>query len=134
MCFIHVEYYFNSTTPGKQDEKPLLIPDFVDAYSGFTEPEEEEIGAGGWAQVIVRAFKRKTPALESITLSKWMGASEKILNSLFWRHNLDQKSIQDNLAYIVKVSELIEEHTWQSAILYDKEYRKPQHRHGFRGG
>ena len=27
------------TTPGKQDEKPLLIPDFVDAYSGSTEPE-----------------------------------------------------------------------------------------------
>ena len=34
------------------------------------------------------------------------------------------------------VSELIEEHTWQSLILYDmhNEYRKLQHHHGFRWG
>ena len=61
--------------------------------------------------MIVQAFKRKTPALESITLSQWMGASVKILNSLVLRHNLDRRSIQGYLAYIVKVSELIEEHT-----------------------
>ena len=41
------------TTLDKQDEKPLPIPDFVDAYSGTTEPEEQEIGTGGGAQVIV---------------------------------------------------------------------------------
>ena len=46
-------YLGKTSTPVKQDEKPLLIPDFVDAYSGSTEPEEQEIGAGGGAQVIV---------------------------------------------------------------------------------
>jgi len=41
---------------------------------------------------------------------------------------------QDDIAelgHIVKVSELIEERTWQSVILYDNEYWKLQHRHGF---
>ena len=84
--------------------------------------------------MIVRAFKRKTPALENITLSQWMGASVKILNSLLLRNNLDKKSIQDYLAYIVKVSELIADHKWQSVILYNNEYRKLQHRHRFRWG
>lgn len=31
----------------------MVIPDFVDAYSGSKEQEEQEIGAGGSAQVIV---------------------------------------------------------------------------------
>ena len=63
-----------------------------------------------------------------------MGASVKMLNVLLKRQNMDITAIQDYLAYIVKVSELIEEHTWQSVILYDNEYRKLQHRHGFRWG
>ena len=31
-------YLGKPTTPGKQDGKPLLISDFVDAYSGSLEP------------------------------------------------------------------------------------------------
>ena len=42
-------------------------------------------------------------------------------------------SVQDYLAYMVKIAEMIEDHTWQSVILYD-EYRKLQHRHQFRWG
>jgi len=126
--------YLGKPTAGKKEEKPLLIPDFVDMYLGSTEPEEQEIGSSGGAQVIVRAFKKKTPALETITLSQWMGTSVKILNVLLKRQNMDVTAIQDYLAYIAKVLELIEEHTWQSVILYDNEYRKLQHRHGFRWG
>lgn len=125
--------YLGKPNAGKE-EKPLLIPDFVDVYSGSNAPEEQEIGSSGGAQVIVRAFKKKTPALDTITLSQWMGASVKILNVLLERQNMNVRAIQDYLAYIVKVSELIEEHTWQSVILYDNEYRKLQHRHGFRWG
>lgn len=124
-------YLRKPTTPGKQDNKPLLIPDFVDAYSGSTEPEEQEISAGGKAQVIVQAFKQKTPSFETTTLSEWMGASVKIPNSLLLHNNLDRNSIQDYLAYIVKISKLIEEHKWQLVILYDKEYQKLQHPHRF---
>lgn len=79
---------------------------------------------GGGAQVIVRAFKQKTPALKSITLSQWMGTSVKILNSLPLCNNLDMKSIQDYLAYIVKICKLIKGHTWQSIILYENKYWK----------
>ena len=103
-------YLGQPTTADKLDEKPLLVPEFVDAYSGSTEPDEQKIGSSGGAQVIARAFKRKTPALESITLSQWMGASVKIFNALLLRYNMDRKAIQDYLAYIVKVSELIEDH------------------------
>ena len=63
-----------------------------------------------------------------------MGASVKVSNALLLCHNMDRKAIQDYLAYIAKVSELIEEHALQSVILYDSEYRKLQHRHGFRWG
>ncbi|KAL9970441.1 hypothetical protein ACROYT_G022817 [Oculina patagonica] len=125
--------YLGKSNAGKE-EKPLLIPGFVDVYSGSNEPEEQELGSSGGAQVIVRAFKKKTPALDTITLSQSMGASVKILNVLLERQNMNVRAIQDYLAYIVKVSELIEEHTWQSVILYDNEYRKLQHRHGFRWG
>ena len=122
--------YLDKPNAGKE-EKPVLIPDFVDVYSGSTEPDEQEIGSSGGAQVIVRAFKKKTPALETITLLQWMGANVKILNVLLERQNMNVTAIQDYLAYIVKVSELVEEHTWQSVILYDNEYHKRQHRHGF---
>ena len=96
---VHV-YLGKPTTPGKQDEKPLLISDFFDAYSGSMEPEEQEIGTGGGAQVIVGAFKQKTAALENITLSQWMGEAVKILNSQLLHNNLDRNLIQDYLAYI----------------------------------
>lgn len=39
---------------GKKEEKALLIADFEDFYSGFTEPEGQEIGSSGATQVIVR--------------------------------------------------------------------------------
>ena len=39
------------TNTGKK-EKLLLIPDFVDVYSASTEPDEQEIGSSGGAQVI----------------------------------------------------------------------------------
>ena len=51
--------YLGKPTAGKKEEKPLLIPDFVDMYLGSTEPEEQEIGSSGGAQVIVRAFNLK---------------------------------------------------------------------------
>jgi len=89
---------------------------YFDAYSGSTESEEQEMGAGGGAQVIVRAFKCKTLALENITLSQWMGADVKILNSFLLRNNLDRKYIQDYLAYITK---LIADHqtgTWSTNL------------------
>lgn len=60
--------------------------------------------------MIVRVFKRKTPSVENITLSQWMGVSVKSLNALLLRHNMDRKAIQVYLAYIIKVFELIEEH------------------------
>ena len=56
-------------TSGKKEDKPLLIPDFTDAYAGITEPEKHEIGSSGRAQVIVRAYKKKSPPLETVSLS-----------------------------------------------------------------
>lgn len=67
---LHV-YLGKPTTPGKQDEKPLLIPDFVDAYSGSMEPEEQEIGVGGRAQVIERLSEKHRPSKASHSPSGW---------------------------------------------------------------
>ena len=126
--------YLGKPTSGKKDDKPLLIPEFIDVYAGVTEPEEHEIGSSGGAQVIVRAYKKKSPSLETVSLSQWMGASVKILNVLLSHQNIETSAVQDYLAYMVKIAELIEDHTWQSVILYDNEYRKLQHRHQFRWG
>ena len=80
------------------------------------------------------AHKQKTPQLQAISLSQWMGASMKILNVRLVQNRMEMGALQDYLAYTVKISELIEDHTWQSVILYDNEYRKLQHRHQFRWG
>ena len=56
--------YLGKPTSGKKEDKPLLIPDFIDVYAGITEPEHE-IGSSGGAQVIVRAYKKKSPPLET---------------------------------------------------------------------
>ena len=62
--------YLGKPTAGKKEEKPLLIPDFVDMYSGSIEPEEQEIGSTGGAQVTVRAFKRVVQYTPSDTIGK----------------------------------------------------------------
>ena len=120
------------TSSKAKEVKPRLIPDFIDVYAGVSEPEEHEIGSTGGAQVIVRAYKKKAPQPQTISLSQWIGARVKILNTLLVQHSMEMWAIQDYLAYMI--SELIEDHTWQSVILYDNEYRKLQHRHQFRWG
>ena len=80
----------------------------------------------------MRAYKKKSPPLESISLSQWMGASVKILNMLMSQKQMHPTAVQDYLAYMVKIAELIEDHTWQSVILYDNENQKLQHSHQFR--
>ena len=128
-------YLGKPPTSGKaKEDKPLLIPDFVDAYAGVSEPEEHEIRSTGGAQVIVRAHKKKAPQLQAISLCQWMGASMKILNVLLVQNRMEIGALQDYLAYMVKISELIKDHTWQSVILHDNEYRKLQQRHQFRLG
>ena len=79
----------------------------------------------------MQAYKKKSPPLDTVSLSQWMGASVKILNVLLGQPNKKTSAVQDYLAYIVKTAELIEDHMWQSVILYDNDYQKLQHRHQF---
>jgi len=60
-----------------------------------------------------------------------MGASDKILNVLLTQQAMGMSAIQDYLLYVVKISGLTEDYTWQTVILYNNEYRKLQHHHQF---
>lgn len=57
----------------KKEDKPLLIPDFIEVYTGIAWPEEHEIGSSGRLQVIVRAYKKKNHHLWSLfpSLNGW---------------------------------------------------------------
>ena len=50
-----------------------------------------------------------------------MKESMKILIVLLVQDRMEMGALQDYLTYAVKISELIEDHTWQSVILYDNE-------------
>lgn len=118
----------------KGGEKPLLIPDFVSVNNLANNEEEQEIGSSGGASIVIRAQKGK-PKLENITLSMWIAANVRIMHELLTTGKLSgTPSIADYLSYTVKFAELLESHTFLSALLYDNEYRKLQHKYGFRWG
>ncbi|KAL9962934.1 hypothetical protein ACROYT_G032089 [Oculina patagonica] len=115
----------------KGGEKPLLITDFVSVNNLASNEEEQEISSSGGASIVIRAQKGK-PKLENITLSMWIAANARIMHELLTTGKLSgTPSIADYLSYTVKFAELLESHTFLSALLYDNEYRKLQHKYGF---
>jgi len=117
------------------ETKPLLIPDFVHngAYDESFEEEQEIVGSLG-ARIVLRAPKAK-PKLENVSLTMWVAANARIMHELSQTGKLaSMGQIADYLSYTVKVAELLESHILNSVILYDNEYRKLQHKFGFRWG
>ncbi|KAK3753557.1 hypothetical protein QZH41_001658 [Actinostola sp. cb2023] len=117
------------------ETKPLLIPDFVNngAYDESFEEEQEIVGSLG-ARIVLRAPKAK-PKLENVSLTMWVAANARIMHELSQTGKLaSMGQIADYLSYTVKVAELLESHILNSVVLYDNEYRKLQHKFGFRWG
>ena len=123
-------------TSAKQDEKPLLIPDFVNLGTYDNREEEQEIGNNSsGAKIVIRSARGK-PKLEHVTLSMWVAANSRIMHELLRTGKLSATTtaIADYLAYTIKFAELLESHTLASALAYDNEYRKLQCEYGFRWG
>ena len=63
----------------------------------------------------------------------WVAANSRIMHKLVTIGKLSgTSSVADYLSYTVKFAELLEQHTLSSVVLYRNEYRKLQHKYGFR--
>ena len=76
-------------TSAKQDEKPLLIPDFVNLGTHDNREEEQEIGNNSSGEKIVIRSARRKPKLEQVTLSMLVVVVE-LCTSSFEQENRQQ--------------------------------------------
>jgi len=70
--------YLGKPTAGKKEDKPLVILDFTYIYARIHDPEEHEMESSGGNQVIVRVYKKKSPPLESLSLSQMGNGWEQV--------------------------------------------------------
>ena len=90
------------------------------------EPVRERIVLGdGDEQVLIRSGGSK-PRLDQTSPLQWMGASIRILHELVARGDLSTDGITSYLSYMEKISDLASKYTWQSLLVYDREYRRWQ--------
>ena len=88
-------------------------------------PSERVLFSDGDERVVLHSGVGK-PRLESTTPLQWMRASIKIMRELVARGDLALHDINAYLNYMEKIAELATKYTWQSLLVYDREYRKWQ--------
>lgn len=123
------QIFLESAAQSKSAPTHLDITDFI---SGTIE-EEIIVGGNGTQQVVVKSGPRK-PKLENVTLAQWSVANLAILYKLVGESKLHAGNILDYLSYTTKVCQLVQRYTLVSVLMYDREYRQLQARHGFRWG
>ena len=123
------QIFLESAASGKSVSTHLDITDFI----SNTVEEEIIVGGNGTQQVIVKSGPRK-PKLENVTLAQWSVANLAILYRLIGESKLHAGNILDYLSYTTKICQLVQRYTLISVLLYDREYRQMQARHGFRWG
>ena len=125
------QIFLESAASGKSAPTHYDITDFI------SNQVEEEIVVGGGGngahQVVLKSGPRK-PKLENVTLAQWSVANLAILYRLVAESKLHAGNILDYLSYTIKVCQLVQRYTLISVLLYDREYRQLQARHGFRWG
>lgn len=123
------QIFLETAAQGKSAPTNYDITDFI---SGTIE-EEIIVGGNGTQQVVVKSGPRK-PKLENVTLAQWSVANLAILYKLVGESKLHAGNILDYLSYTTKVCQLVQRYTLVSVLMYDREYRQLQARHGFRWG
>lgn len=123
------QIFLESAALGKSAPTHYDITDFV----SNTVEEEIIVGGNGMQQVVVKSGPRK-PKLENVSLAQWSVANLAILYRLISESKLHAGNILDYLSYTTKICQLVQKYTIVSVLLYDREYRQLQARHGFRWG
>ena len=123
------QIFLESATSGKSAPTHYDITEFV----ANSVEEEVLVEANGTQQVVVKTGPRR-PKLETVTLAQWSVANLAILYRLVEGSKLHAGNILDYLSYTTKVCQLLQRYTLVSVLLYDREYRQLQARHGFRWG
>ena len=103
--------------------KYLDIVDFVRAFDSAY--ERVIAGDAEHEQLIIRTGQLK-PKLENISPLQWMGASIRIMRELLAKGQLKNTDIDYYLGYMEKIGDLASKYTWQSLLVYDREYRRWQ--------
>ena len=123
------QIFLESAASGKS------VPTHYDICDFISNQVEEEIvvGGNGVHQVVLKSGPRR-PKLENVTLAQWSVANLAILYKLVAESKLHAGNILDYLSYTTKICQLVQRFTLISVLLYDREYRQLQARHGFRWG
>ena len=105
--------------------KFLDVPDYIRQSERVQ--EKVLMGKDGEEQLVIKTASSK-PKLEQITPMQWTGANIRILRDLIAKGQIAMTptAIFEYLGYIEKVADLATKYTWQSTLLYDREYRKWQ--------
>ena len=102
-------------------------------YISLSEPRSEKPHQISVNNVSVSLSEGKVP-LEKVTPLQYTEASLMILREMVATDNLTQEEIMQYVAYVIKVSCLGQQFTWQSVLTYDTHYRKAQAMLGFHWG
>jgi hypothetical protein len=81
---------------------------------------------------VLKSGPRK-PRLEAIALEQWSIANLAILYQLMADGKIQNASVIDYLSYATKIYQLCQRFEQSSVWFYDREYRRLQAQHGFRG-
>ena len=124
-------YLRPTTTLDNGQGKPLRVVDFVSR----TRPTEEEtvISSDSGSQTkLLLSIGNKKPKLENVTIEEFNIANIRIFYSLLTSGKLPTAGdVRDYLSYSVKLLQLARNHTWESVLKYDDEYRVIQHTYGY---
>ena len=112
----------------------LDIVDFVEKnyFKTVSEDVETCLSASDDIRVLLKTGTKVK--LENVTPMQWTGASLRILAELVNRGSIVQDDMFCYLAYMAKICQLTEGHTWQSVLMYDRAYRQLQAQHQFEWG
>jgi hypothetical protein len=109
----------------------LDIVDFVPNHMSVN--QEQVISQGNGVEIVIKSGPKRLK-IESVSPTMWTAANSRILSELLKNGKLATDHIGYYLAYTVKVCDLAQRYTWQSVLLYDREYRRLQATFGFPWG
>ena len=123
-------------TPGEPQvsrvsKKHLDITDFVTLADEGT---EQLLMAGeGGDQFVLKSGSRK-PKFRDIFPMQWLGASLRIMWALIDKGDLSMPDIGQYLTYLEKLTDISPKYTWESILVYNRQYRIWQARESVQWG
>ena len=140
-----IDNHMNSAINLRGDLNPLVyladnkrsghldIVDFVPLLMSNESQYEQVLSSQNGNEIVLKSGTKKLK-LDSVSPMQWTAANAKIMAKLLLEGKLGSDHVANYLAYTVKVSNLAQKYTWQSVLVYDREYRHFQAIHKFLWG